>query len=846
MILKTGLPIEAVIPDVVAALSQEGRAVVQAPPGAGKTTLIPLALLDEPWLKDKRIVMLEPRRLAARASAMRMASLLGEEAGERVGYRTRFESRVGPSTKIEVVTEGILTRYLQDDPALEDVACVIFDEFHERSLHADLGLALCIESRAHLREDLRLLVMSATLDGQGVAALLSGAPVITSVGRTYPVEVRYMPEARPTGARTESLTGPSFISAVVAAVLMALKDEDGSVLVFLPGSSEIRRVEARLREKALPEGVDIFPLYGELSIEAQDAAIRPSEQGRRKVVLATTIAETSLTIEGVRVVIDGGLKRVPRFSPSTGMGSLETVRVSKDSAEQRKGRAGRTMPGVCMRLWTQGEHNGLRERSSPEMLEADLASMRLDLALWGVEDAGSLKWLDRPPDAALAQATEVLRRLGALDSKGRATAHGREVAALPLHPRLGHMAIKGRELGYGSLACAVAALLEERDIFRAGPVEKSSDIRARVDALSSRGRHEASVDTAKIERVKASARQLENRLRIKKEPLDADLSGMLLALAYPDRIGKKREGEQGRFLLANGRGARFRGPDPLSASEYIVAAVLDGGEKESVIYMAAPVGEKELERDFAGDIEDVEIIEWNESIKGVVALRQRKLWSLTLFEHRLADPPAEKVLKAFIEGIRKSGLAALPWDRASEGLRERVNFLNRSSGATGASFPAFTDEFLLDRLEEWLGPFVEGMTRLEHLRKLDLKSALMGLLNWEEKKALDTLAPTHITVPTGSRIPVDYGAERPSLAVRLQEMFGLAKTPSVAAGRVPLVVHLLSPAGRPLQVTDDLAGFWASSYELVKKEMKGRYPKHHWPDDPLLASPTRRAKRKGE
>jgi len=591
MIPETGLPIEAVIPDVVAALSQQGRAVLQAQPGAGKTTLVPLALLGEPWLRDKRIVMLEPRRLAARACAMRMASLLGEEAGATVGFRTRFESRVGPSTRIEVVTEGILTRYLQDDPGLENYGCVIFDEFHERSLNADLGLALCIETRAHLRDDLRLLVMSATLDGHGVAGLLGGAPLITSVGRTYPVEVRYMPEERPSGARTESVTGPSFISAVAAAVLSALRDEGGSVLVFLPGSSEIRRVEARLREKALPEGVDIFPLYGELSRQAQDSAIRPSTVGRRKVVLATTIAETSLTIDGVRVVIDGGFKRVPRFSPSTCMGSLETVRVSKDSAEQRKGRAGRTMPGVCIRLWTQGEQAGLRERSTPEMLEADLASLCLDLAIWGVQDAGCLKWLDRPPEAAFAQAKEILLRLGAVDEEGRATAHGREVARLPLHPRLGHMAIKGRELGCASLACAIAALLEERDIFRAGPVEKTSDIRARIDALERRGSPGAFVDAAALERARASARQLEKRLNAKKEPADPELAGRLLALAYPDRIGRKREGEQGRFLLANGRGARFRGPDPLSTSEYIVAATVDGAERESLIYMAAPVEE---------------------------------------------------------------------------------------------------------------------------------------------------------------------------------------------------------------------------------------------------------------
>ena len=845
MLLKTGLPIEEVIPDVVRALSEEGRAVVQAPPGAGKTTIIPLALLDEPWLEGCRIIMLEPRRLAARASAMRMASLLGEEAGGTVGFRTRFDSRVGPDTKIEVVTEGILTRYLQDDPALQKAGCVIFDEFHERSLSADLGLALCIESRAIFRDDLRVLVMSATLDVAGVAALLDGAPIIKSEGRAYPVEVRYRQEERPTGARAESVTGPAFISRVAGAVLSALKEEAGSILVFLPGSSEIRRVESRLREKSLPADTDIVALYGELSREAQNAAIRPSSPGRRKVVLATSIAETSLTIDGVRVVIDSGLKRVPRFSPSTGMGSLETIRVSKDSAEQRKGRAGRFEPGVCVRLWTEAENGALRDKATPEIMEADLASLALDLAVWGAE-RGGLKWLDAPPSASFDQATDVLARLGALDSEGKATNHGRELARLPLHPRLGHMVVKGRELGMGALACVIAALLEERDIFKMRADEKDSDIRPRIDAVLGRGALKNTLDRAIVERVRSSARQIEKRLNIKDQTIEVDRAGMLLALAYPDRIGRKREGTVGRFLLANGSGARFRWPEPLATQEYIVAPSLDGAERESSIYLAAPVEEAELERDFADDIEDIELVAWDESIKGVSARKQKKLWSLVLMDSRLAEPPPEKVLKAFIEGIRKSGLGALPWDKASEGLRERVNFLSRVSAQTGVQFPALTDDFLLDKLDEWLGPFVAGMTRLEHLKRLDLRGALLAQLDREQLRALEKLAPTHITVPTGSRVPVDYSGDKPALGVRLQEMFGLAQTPSIAGGKIPLVIHLLSPAGRPLQVTDDLAGFWARSYELVKKEMKGRYPRHHWPDNPMEAEPTRRAKRKGE
>lgn len=846
MMSKTGLPIDEAIPRIREALSREGIAVVSAPPGAGKTTVVPLAMLGEPWMGGRRLVMLEPRRLAARAAAGRMASLLGEDVGQTVGYRTRRDSRVGPSTRIEVVTEGILTRRLQDDQALEGISCVIFDEFHERSLQADLGLALCLEARSLLRDDLRLLVMSATLDTDAVSSLLGGAPVIRTEGRSHPVAVRYMESARPGPQRQEGPTGPGFISTVTAAVLGALRDEAGSVLVFLPGAGEIRRVEAALRDRALPPGVDLAPLYGDLSKEEQDAAIRPAPSGRRKVVLATSIAETSITIDGVSVVIDSGLRRVPRFSPSTGMGTLETVRVTRDSAEQRKGRAGRTGPGACLRLWTEAENAALRDRATPEMLEADLAPLALELALWGAPDPAGLRWLDRPPEAAFSQAMDVLGRIKAIDSNGKATAHGRQIAALPLHPRLGHMVVSAAGLGLGPLACAIAALLEEKDMFKAGPAEKDPDIRGRLDALYGRGPAGQAVDRAVCERVRAAASELERRLGVKGHRIDPERAGMLLALAYPDRIGKRREGAPGRYLLSGGRGAHLRAPGHLSEAEYIVAASLDSGDKEARVFLAAPVEKAELERDFADAIEVVEAVEWDDSIRGVAARRERRLWSLVLDYERLGEPQAGEVRKVFIEGIRRHGLSALPWDSATEALRARINFLGRLAAQTGVAFPELTDALLLERLDEWLGPFVEGMTRLDHLKRLDLRAALTSMLNWEERKALDDMAPTHMTVPTGSRIRVDYGAERPVLAVRIQEMFGLSKTPAVAGGRVPLVVHLLSPAGRPLQVTDDLAGFWARSYEMVKKEMKGRYPKHHWPDNPLEAEPTRRAKRRGQ
>lgn len=844
MIKETNLPIEEVIPELRRVLARGGSAVLEAPPGAGKTTIVPLALLGSEWLKEGRIIMLEPRRLAARAAATRMAELLGEEPGGTVGYRTRLDSRVGPATRVEVVTEGILTRFLQNDPSLKGIGLVIFDEFHERSVQADLGLALTLDTRSILREDLRILVMSATLDGGEISALLGGAPVLKSAGRAYPVSVRYSPGAA-TGARDDRLNGPSFISRVTGAVLTALTEETGSILVFLPGSGEIRRTEEALKLKCLPPGVEVVPLYGDLSREAQDRAIRPVPPGMRKVVLATSIAETSLTIDGIRVVVDGGLKRVPRFNPSTGMSSLDTIRVTKHSAEQRSGRAGRVEPGVAVRLWAEGGHGALLGKNTPEIMEADLTPIALELAIWGVKDPSELKWIDPPPLSAMTHARELLVRLGAIDSAGAATGHGRRMARLPLHPRLAHMVIRAMGLGLGNLACYLSALLEERDFFKSAASQRDSDIRHRLEALLGRGHVPQEIDKGLFERIRTVARRLKKDLDIRDSSGDAESSGVLLALAYPDRIGKRRGGSPGRYLLANGRGAYFAGPEGLYNEEYIVAASLDGGEKESRVFLAAPVSEASLTEYFSTDIEESESVEWDQAQKGVAARRRRSLWGLVLSEARIQDPAKDKVLEAFVSGIRLNGLVVLPWDRASENLRARINFLSRLSGETGKIFQPLSDEWLLEHLEEWLGPWLDGMTRLEHLGRLDLSAVILGTLKWEERQTLEGLAPTHLTVPSGSRVQIDYtSGPRPVLAVRLQEMFGLDKTPAVANGKVPLLLHLLSPAGRPVQVTEDLAGFWASSYHQVRKELKGRYPKHYWPEDPLMSEPTRGVKKR--
>jgi ATP-dependent helicase HrpB len=833
------LPVEEVIPVLATALGRGGNAVLQAPPGVGKTTRIPLALLNEDWLAGRRILMLEPRRLAARSAAWYMAKRLNEDVGDTVGYRVRLDSRVGPRTRIEVVTEGVLTRLLQEDPALSGVGLVIFDEFHERSLQADLGLALCIEIQTALRDDLRLLAMSATLSAETAAALLNDAPLITSTGRSFPVETRYLP---PDPRR---ITGPAFLDHVAAVIQRALREEQGSLLVFLPGVAEIRRVERLLHEARLDSQVLVCPLYGELDTAAQERAILPATGGQRKVVLATSIAETSLTIEGVRVVIDSGRSRLPRFDPVSGLTRLATVNVSRAAAEQRRGRAGRLEPGMCYRLWSEAAHDKLPEFNRPEILEADLASLVLDLAQWGVTDPNSLAWLDPPPAAHYAQARQLLQELGALDRGGAVTAHGRLMAPLAMHPRLAHMVLKGIEIGHGALACDLAALLSERDIIKG---ERDADLHLRLQALHHPG-DAAGLDRAAAARVHRQAEQWRRQLRIAERdvphgdrrgpPLDLDRIGVLLAHAYPDRIAQRRPGAEPRYLLANGRGACFARHEPLSVSEYIVAAHLDGAHKEARVFLAAVVTRTELETYFSDLILAKDSIEWDGRNECVQARRQRRLGALILDDALLSDAGPEALTHAMLQGIRGMGIGCLPWGKALRTLQRRVLFLHHLDPQ---QWPDLSDGCLLATLEDWLAPYLSGVTRRAHLAGLDLHTVLTGLLNREQQRTLDDLAPVHLTVPSGSRIAIDYDHDPPILAVRLQELFGLKETPRIAGGRVPLLIHLLSPACRPVQVTQDLAGFWARGYSEVKKDLKGRYPKHYWPDDPLQAQPTARAR----
>lgn len=847
------LPVMPVISEVRRALSKGTGAVLIASPGAGKTTCVPLSLLEAHWLSGRKIIMLEPRRLAARAAARWMSGMLGEPVGGTVGYRVRLESRVGRDTRIEVVTEGILTRWIQRDPELSGVGLVIFDEFHERNLQADLGLAFCLESRGVLREDLRILVMSATLAGEPVACLLDDAPVIESIGRNFPVETRYIPPGAGAMKREKRMEG-----GVADAVFRAVREEAGSILVFLPGVGEIRRVAKLLEERLAGSGIDVAPLYGNLPPAAQDLAIRPAEAGGRKIVLATSIAETSLTIEGIRVVVDSGWMRVPRFSPGTGMSRLETVRVSKASADQRSGRAGRLAPGVCYRLWSDAEHRGFSAHSVPEILSADLAPLVLEMATWGVTEPDGMAWLDSPPEAAFLSARDLLVQLGALDGGGRVTAHGKEMARLGLHPRLGHMLLAGREMGRLTLACELAAILGERDILHFRPGAGDSDIRLRVEALRDGQAFRAegaSVNPGACRRVREQAARWKNMLKGAsgkskpagqantdgREDPDRD-AGTLLALAYPDRVGKLRSKGELRYRLSGGRGARFINFEPLASETLLVAAELDGGGRDARIYRAAPVHPEDLSAYLPERFSEADVVRWNVRTEAIEARSEERFGELVLRHRPLGKPDPTRVAEAMVEGIRRLGLSALPWDRRLVNWRARVMFLKEEK-AGGVSWPDLSDEGLLERLTDWLLPFIGGISRRSHLQRLDLKAALTSMLSWEQQKMLDALAPAHIVVPSGSQIPVDYaGGDVPVLAVRLQEMFGSTDSPCIAGGRVPLLLHLLSPAGRPLQVTRDLEGFWTGSYVQVKKEMKGRYPKHYWPDDPLAAMPTNRAK----
>lgn len=837
--IMSTLPIEDVLPTLRHALTEDRNVVLTAAPGAGKTTRVPLALLDAPWLEGKKLLMLEPRRLATRAAAYRMAGSLGESIGDTVGYRMKLDTKVSPKTRIEVVTEGILSRLLQHDPALSGYAIVLFDEFHERSLQADTGLALCLEAQRLFRPDLRLLVMSATLDCEPISKLLGDAPVIICEGRMFPVETRYLEQ--PLSGRLDM--------AVVQSINRSLAQDHGSLLVFLPGMAEIRRVERALLDLNLGPHILIAPLHGDLPQEVQDHAIAPTQPGVRKIVLATSIAETSLTIDGVRVVIDAGLLRVPRFDPRSGLTRLETMRVTQGSAEQRRGRAGRVEPGVCVRLWTSAEHQSLVPRRAPEILDADLAPLMLELALWGAADPAELSWLTPPPPGAVAHARDLLINLGALNPEGRITPHGRQMAELPLHPRLAHMLLTAVPLQLGNLACTLAALLSERDILRGPFGQRTADLRIRMDVLRGQHNHAAdeTIDRAACRRITRTAdlwqRQFLHTTRSSQQG-DLDEVGRLLALAYPDRIAQRQRGNDARYLMANGRGALFANPDPLASDDYLVIADLDGGQQWARIDRAAPVTLQDLETLYADQIQVIDAVLWDDTTQMVRATRQRRLGQLILSEHGLSKPDPSAISTALLQGIRQAGLDKLAWTPELRQWRARVVFLRRIEGQE-SRWPDLSDEVLLRTLDDWLGPYVSGLTTLDRVTRLDLTQPLHTLLSWEQQRQLERWAPTHLTVPSGSNVRVEYEASGlPVLAVRLQEMFGCKDTPRLVDGKIPVMLHLLSPAKRPVQITKDLASFWANAYPEVRKELRGRYPKHFWPDDPLTAPPTAKTKRR--
>ena len=818
----TPLPIDVVLDELARTLAANNAAVLVAPPGAGKTTRVPLALLDAPWLNGKKIIMLEPRRIAARASAERMARTLGERAGETVGYRVRFGSKISRATRIEVVTEGIFSRQILDDPELSGVAAVLFDEFHERSLDADLGLALARDAQTGLREDLRILVMSATLDGARVGKLLGDAPVVASEGRAFPVETRYL------GRKADAPIERQMADAIAT----ALRADPGSVLAFLPGAAEIRRTQNFLSERVHDASVEIVPLFGALDAAVQDRAIAPAPKGQRKVVLATSIAETSLTIEGVRIVVDCGLARVPRYEPDIGLTRLETVRASRAAVDQRRGRAGRTEPGVCYRLWDEPQTASLAAYTQPEILSADLSSLVLDLAQWGVRDPATLAFLDPPPAPALKEAKALLDELGALDDDGRITAEGKSLRALALPPRLARMIVDSHRLGAGEEAADIAAILTER-----GLGGDSVDLDYRLDQFRRDRSPRAS-----------SARSLAHRwaqqVASTEGPAGEDISpstGIMLALAFPDRVARNRG--NGSFVLANGRGAAVEQTSSLARAPYIAVAELTGTAAQGRILLAAPIAQEDIETRFADQIEDREEISFDRGAMALRARRKRTLHAITLSEAPVALSPSAETARIFAAGLIAAGLDKLPWSKSLKQWRDRVMFLRK---AEGDSWPDLSDAALAAVVENWLVPVLYDKTSLKELSSGDLSDALMALLPWELRARLEREAPTHFEAPTGTMLAIDYEAEQgPTIAVRLQELFGLNTHPSIAKGAVPLVLELLSPAQRPVQVTRDLPGFWRGSYAAVRSDLRGRYPRHPWPEDPATALPTRRVKPRG-
>ena len=874
------LPVVAALPELLAALEASPRAVLEAPPGAGKTTVVPLALLAAAWREpNQKILVLEPRQLAARAAAARLAQLLGEPVGRTVGYRVRLDSKVSKDTRIEVITEGILTRMIQDDPALEDVACVVFDEFHERSLNADLGLALALDAQAVLRPELRILLMSATLEAQRLGQWLP-APVVSSAGFLFPVETHYLDPRR--AAALPNKPSERLAELVPGQVREALNQDEGDVLVFLPGVADLQRVARKLGD-SLPPNTDLHLLHGELPLEAQDAALRPAAPRRRKVILATSIAETSLTIEGVRVVVDGGFARVPRFIARTGFTTLETVPVARAAADQRRGRAGRLAPGTCYRLWTEAEQHQLPAHRPPEIHTADLSGLVLELALWGANDPTSLRWLDVPPAAAVAQARELLVRLGALElrvmsdelrvknkvpgtetsgagfqdyelSTLNSTPHGRQLAKLGLPPRLGHLVVRGTELGHGAAATALAALLGERDLLRWAkpndPRPLPPDLRLRLEALAS-GRPPLpglALHHATLQRVRDVARHLQNRAGSSKSnsPTHAFTHspiGLLTALAYPDRLAQREAPD--RLRLVTGQRVSLKTEDVDPQAQFFAVAYLAGTAAAPRATLAAPLDKEELESAFAEQITTTEEVRYDDTAQRVTGRRVRRLGALLLSESTIGQPDAALVAQALLSYLQEAGLTKLNWTAEAQQLQQRLVFLHQLIG--GEQWPAFDEEALLADLPDWLGPHLAGLKSLDQVQRLDLTEPILARLpgGWAQRQELDRLAPAALEVPSGSHIALDYSdPAAPVLAVKLQELFGLTETPAVAGGRVPLLLHLLSPGGRPAQVTRDLRSFWEKGYFEVRKDLKGRYPKHPWPDKPMEHVPTKLTKKR--
>ena len=821
------LPIYSVIPEILSTLHVNNRVVLQAPPGAGKTTAVPLALLNEPWLQEKQIIMLEPRRLATRSAAARMAELLGEKVGERVGYQIKADRCISKKTKIIIVTEGILTRMLQHDNALENIALIIFDEFHERNLHGDLALALSLQSQELLRDDLKIMIMSATLNTKAISELLNNTPIITSEGRSFAVENIYL------NAKTPHPTPRQLSSTISKIVSDVILNEKGSILIFLPGVKEIKNLETKLTEILQGKNITIAPLYGNLSKKDQDIAISSCKNGKRKIVLATNIAETSLTIEGISVVIDSGLQRVSIFNSGSGMNRLQTTTISQDSATQRSGRAGRLSKGKCYRIWH--EHLQLAQHSRPEILTSDLTSMMLELSNWGVDELSELHWLDLPAPSAVEHSRKLLNDLGALDGTN-ITKHGKAMLEFGTHPRLAHMILKASEMGYGKSACLIAALLSEKDIFM-GSNKFDSDLSTRVSALEEQPKHYLHVNVIQ------TATLLQKRLPSKnsKKIASSETIGLLLAFAYPDRIASQRNSKSNRYLLSGGKGALLNEEDSLFNEPYLVIADLDTKEMNAHIYSAVSISKALIEEHFSKLIIQERLTKWNEELQRVEARELTKLGAITLDEKPITDIRSEDICSALLGAIREKGIQALQLSSESQELRERIAFVSHHQAS---EFPNLSDEWLLNNLESWLAPHLEGIKSFKAVAKVKTHTILLGLLTWEQQRLLDTLAPQKLKVPSGSNIRLNYkDPASPTLSVRLQELFGMSETPRLLNNTVSITIELLSPAKRPMQVTKDLHSFWENTYDEVKKELRGKYKKHYWPDDPFTAQATSKTKK---